>query len=143
MDIQPSRYGYHQFKNFTYFYVMVGVIPLSCISAYCNLFIGPATLTEMPEGYDPKDWEYHRHPITRWIVRNCWSNYRELYERTMHCDYVEYEKMAMKRLTHQVEEAVLRNDDVRGYNYVGVASKYYKYLRAEGRNLRHYFGWNS
>lgn len=52
-----------------HYYLMVGLIPVSAIIFYTNVFIGPAQLTPIPEGYVPKHWEYHRHPITRFIAR--------------------------------------------------------------------------
>lgn len=50
-------------------YVMVGLIPVTAIIFCANVFIGPAQLTPIPEGCNPKHWEYHRHPITRFIAR--------------------------------------------------------------------------
>jgi NADH dehydrogenase (ubiquinone) 1 beta subcomplex subunit 5 len=60
MDVQPSRFQWHKFKDMLHFYVMLGVIPVTGLLFYLNVFVGPATLTEIPEGYEPKHWEYHR-----------------------------------------------------------------------------------
>ncbi len=60
--ITPSRFQWHKFKDLFHFYVMLGLIPVLGIVFYTNVFIGPATLSEIPEGYVPKHWEYHRVP---------------------------------------------------------------------------------
>lgn len=60
MYITPSRFQWHKFKDLTHFYLMLGIIPAAAVVFYSNLFIGPAQLTEIPEGYTPKHWEYHR-----------------------------------------------------------------------------------
>lgn len=39
---------------------MVGAIPWACLIFYCDVFIGPAKLAPIPEGYEPKEWEYYR-----------------------------------------------------------------------------------
>ena len=39
---------------------MVGAIPATAIIFYSNVFIGPATLTPIPEDYEPKHWEYYK-----------------------------------------------------------------------------------
>lgn len=54
----PSRWQWIKFKDYVNLYIMIGIIPVSLIIAYSNIFIGPATLSEIPEGYVPKHWEY-------------------------------------------------------------------------------------
>lgn len=39
---------------------MLGVIPAALIVFLTNIYIGPAKLAEIPEGYTPKHWEYHK-----------------------------------------------------------------------------------
>jgi NADH dehydrogenase (ubiquinone) 1 beta subcomplex subunit 5 len=60
MDVQPSRFQWHKFKDMLHFYVMLGAIPITGLLFYLNVFVGPAQLTETPEDYVPKHWEYHR-----------------------------------------------------------------------------------
>lgn len=57
--LTPSRFQWHKFKDSLHYAVAIGVIPISVLLAYVNIFIGPATLTKVPEGYEPKHWEYH------------------------------------------------------------------------------------
>ena len=58
--ITPSRFQYTKFKDDLHFYVTLGVVPLGLLILYCNIFIGPATLTEIPEGYEPEPHEYYK-----------------------------------------------------------------------------------
>lgn len=60
MVITPSRFQWHKFKDMLHFYVMIGLIPISAIVFYANIFIGPAQLTEAPTDHLPKHWEYHK-----------------------------------------------------------------------------------
>jgi NADH dehydrogenase (ubiquinone) 1 beta subcomplex subunit 5 len=60
MAIEPTRFQWHKFKDLLHFYTMIGLIPIGAVVFYTNVFIGEATLTEIPEGYVPKHWEYHR-----------------------------------------------------------------------------------
>lgn len=60
MNIQPSRFQFNKFKDYLHFYVMLGLIPCGFGILCSNIFIGPATLSEIPEGYTPKHWEYFR-----------------------------------------------------------------------------------
>lgn len=59
-NITPSRFQYTKFKDDLHFYITLGVVPLGLLILYCNIFIGPATLTEIPEGYEPKNYEYYK-----------------------------------------------------------------------------------
>lgn len=60
MAMIPTRFQWHKFKDLFHFYVLAGLIPLGALSFYTNVFIGPAELTEIPEDYVPKHWEYYR-----------------------------------------------------------------------------------
>lgn len=60
LHIAPSRFQWNKFKDQVHLYIMLGVIPITALILYVNIFIGPAQLTPIPEGYTPKHWEYHR-----------------------------------------------------------------------------------
>lgn len=56
----PSRWQWNKFKDYFHFYLMAGLIPAGAIVTYANVIVGPATLSEIPEDYEPKHWEYYR-----------------------------------------------------------------------------------
>lgn len=59
MAIKPSRWSWNRFKDLVHFYFFLGAIPATAVILYINLFIGPARLAEIPEGYTPEPYEYH------------------------------------------------------------------------------------
>jgi len=67
MFITPSRFQWNKTKDMVHFYVMLGVIPVGLLVFYTNVFIGPATLSPIPENYSPKHWEYHR--VRKWSIK--------------------------------------------------------------------------
>lgn len=58
--IEPSRWQWNRFKDYFHYYCMLGLIPVGAVITLTNVFVGPATLSEIPEGYTPKYWEYYR-----------------------------------------------------------------------------------
>lgn len=60
MIITPSRWQMYKYKDLFHFYLMLGVIPLSLLVFFINIYIGPAQLAEIPEGYHPEKWEYYK-----------------------------------------------------------------------------------
>ena len=60
MVITPSRWQWHKTKDILHLYFMVGAIPTALMLFLSSTFVGPAELTPIPEGYEPKHWEYHR-----------------------------------------------------------------------------------
>lgn len=64
--IQPSRFQWHKTKDWINFYLLLGVVPVGIAITLINVFIGPATLQEIPEDYVPKEWEYLQVRCTCW-----------------------------------------------------------------------------
>lgn len=113
MKIRPSRWSWNRFKDMLHFYFLLGIIPLTVFTTCVNIFVGPARLVDIPEGYVPEEHEYYQvaprweswswfwsnvdlpvqHPVTRWISRNIVRSYQMEYE--MYCQHVfeeEYKK---------------------------------------------------
>lgn len=73
MIVQPSRFQWNKFKDLLHFYVMLGVLPITGIVLYSNIFVGPAQLHEIPEGYEPKYWEYHK--VSQRMLQTFYNNF--------------------------------------------------------------------
>ncbi|XP_059490092.1 NADH dehydrogenase [ubiquinone] 1 beta subcomplex subunit 5, mitochondrial [Neocloeon triangulifer] len=128
--ITPSRFQWKKFKDLFHFYVLIGAIPIGLTIFYTNVFIGPATLTPIPEGYTPKYWEYYRHPITRFFSRYILSNPQMEYERTMNTIYEEEERRQLYLLEKKVKQLMGERRDYQAYYYSpNTAIKYYRKMR--------------
>lgn len=134
MVIQPSRFQWDKFKDLVHYYVMVGAIPVGLIIMYSNIFVGPATLTEIPEGYVPKHWEYHRHPITRFLARYWYNPPQQEYEKMCHAIYEESEKAQMRLLEKKVKAKMAELQDYEAYYYRPVTAKYLRYQKKVKEN---------
>lgn len=44
---------------------MLGVIPITALVFYSNVFIGPSQLAEIPKDYVPEHWEYEKVTILK------------------------------------------------------------------------------
>ncbi|XP_023338049.1 NADH dehydrogenase [ubiquinone] 1 beta subcomplex subunit 5, mitochondrial-like [Eurytemora carolleeae] len=83
---RPSRWNYEIFKDNMHFYFMLGAVPIAVVVTVANVLQGPAVLKPIPEGYVPKEYEYHKHPLTRWLCKYIFTSYQEKYEA--HLSYV-------------------------------------------------------
>ncbi|XP_066997029.2 NADH dehydrogenase [ubiquinone] 1 beta subcomplex subunit 5, mitochondrial isoform X2 [Anabrus simplex] len=124
MPIAPSRWQWHKTKDLFHFYLMVGLIPVGLVVFYANVFIGPAQLAEIPEGYTPKHWEYHRHPITRFLARYVFPSPQQEYEKLMHYTFEEDEKAKIRLLERKIREKMAERNDYQAYYYRPVMAKY-------------------
>lgn len=122
----PTKMQWHKFKDTLHFYVMLGVIPLGAVVLYTNIFIGPATLSEIPEGYHPKHWEYHRHPISRFISRYIYPSPQQEYEKQCHFIYEEQEKIKLRQLEAQIKEKMGERKDYQAWYYRPATAKYHR-----------------
>ncbi|KAE8752329.1 hypothetical protein FOCC_FOCC001122 [Frankliniella occidentalis] len=117
--IQPTRWQWNKFKDMVHMYVLIGMIPLGLISTYCNVFIGPAQLAPIPEGYTPKEYEYHRHPITRFFASFMESE-QEAYEKHMHILWAEYDASEFRRIDKEITALIQSRGDYQKYYYLPV-----------------------
>ncbi|OQR68684.1 NADH dehydrogenase-like, partial [Tropilaelaps mercedesae] len=104
MDIKPSRWSMQKAKDQWLLYLLLPVIPGAIFIHLVNIFIGPAELAEIPEGYEPEYYEYYKHPITRWFCRNIYYDPQKDYEKTMHHLQQEWENTQMKLIERKVSE---------------------------------------
>ncbi|KAL0103621.1 hypothetical protein PUN28_017714 [Cardiocondyla obscurior] len=114
--IRPSRFQWHKTKDWFHFYFLLGAIPVGIGITLTNVFIGPATLQEIPEGYVPKEWEYLQHPIKRFFQRYLFPSPQQEYEKQLHIIYHESQLRKVRCLEHQVNQAMALNRDYRS-NY--------------------------
>lgn len=109
--IEPTRWQWNKCKDMLHFYTAIGVIPLSILTFVVYVYVGPAQLTEIPEGYVPKHWEYYRNPITRFIMKHFNESHQECYERTMHMMYEETRKAKILELQDRILELMKNRQD--------------------------------
>jgi len=130
--IQPSRFQWHKTKDYFHFYFLLGAIPVGIAITCINVFIGPATLEEIPEGYVPKEWEYLQHPIKRFFQRYLFLSQQQEYEKYLHHMYHENQVRKVRLLEQQVNAAMGTRRDYRGpYFKEFYGAKYlYKYRQS-------------
>uniref|UniRef100_A0A0B6ZUV3 NADH dehydrogenase [ubiquinone] 1 beta subcomplex subunit 5, mitochondrial n=1 Tax=Arion vulgaris TaxID=1028688 RepID=A0A0B6ZUV3_9EUPU len=120
MPIVPSRFEWQRFKDDFHFYLLLGFVPMLSTVAYINIFIGPAELSDIPEGYEPKEWEYHQHPIKRWFVKYVYDEPQKEYERTLHFLRIRQESRYWAQLKKKVNLHQQDRMDYKGWYYFEV-----------------------
>ncbi|XP_045514523.1 NADH dehydrogenase [ubiquinone] 1 beta subcomplex subunit 5, mitochondrial [Pieris brassicae] len=140
MAMQPSRWQWHKFKDMLHLYFMVGLIPVGAIIFYSNVFIGPAQLTPIPSDYTPKHWEYHRHPITRFIARYIHNSPQQEYEKFLHFIDEEAQKMKLRQLEKDVVSKMAERHDYQAYYYRPMINKYLRVNKQTGDEMLNRLG---
>ncbi|ENN72168.1 NADH dehydrogenase [ubiquinone] 1 beta subcomplex subunit 5, mitochondrial [Dendroctonus ponderosae] len=127
--MQPSKWNWTIFKDMFNFYLVLGAIPCALFTIYMNLFVGPATLTPIPEGYTPKYWEYYRNPITRFLIRYIHHSPQQDYEKFLTYLHVEQEKIMLRKLENEIMNKMKERNDYQAYYYQPIVAKYYRATR--------------
>ncbi|KAI5711447.1 hypothetical protein M8J76_016583 [Diaphorina citri] len=135
-SIKPSQWQWDKFKDFFHFYVMIGGLPCLAIIFVSNVFIGPATLTEIPEGYTPQHWEYHKHPITRFIAKTCHTSPQEIYEKKMDRLYELDEIRKIQKVTNKIDKLMGERNDQQVYYYKPVHTNHFTSREKEAEEFR-------
>ncbi|CAN7987542.1 unnamed protein product [Ixodes pacificus] len=137
MRIRPSNFAWNLFKDHLHFYFLLGVIPIGTFIFLVNVFIGPPQLADIPEGYEPKYWEYYNHPIKQWIARYIGHSPQENYEKMMYLLQVEYEKAQLRMVEKKVKDLMDERGDYQAWYYVPYDSKYTKFFKEKQEELDH------
>ncbi|KYM98602.1 PREDICTED: NADH dehydrogenase [ubiquinone] 1 beta subcomplex subunit 5, mitochondrial [Cyphomyrmex costatus] len=111
--IRPSSFQWHKTKDYFHLYFLLGAIPVLTGITLVNVFVGPATLQEIPEDYVPKEWEYLRHPIQRFLQRYFFPSPQQEYEKYLHQIYHESQLRKVRLLEQQVNIAMGTRRDYR------------------------------
>ncbi|KAK4475096.1 hypothetical protein MN116_002186 [Schistosoma mekongi] len=115
-----SDYMLRVFVDRMHFYFMLGLIPSFIFIFIVNVFIGPAELTDIPEGYEPYHWEYHRHPISRFIAKYMTIHPQKAYEVTLaNLDDLRISK-ELSEEERWFRNSQLEHGDFRGWYFVPV-----------------------
>ncbi|XP_003694779.1 NADH dehydrogenase [ubiquinone] 1 beta subcomplex subunit 5, mitochondrial [Apis florea] len=117
MNITPSRWQWHKTKDWMHFYFFVGAIPAGLIIFFTNVFIGPAQLEPIPDGYSPKQWEYYSHPISRFLSKYFFPNEQMEYEKLLHKLTVANNKRLLFKLEKQIRELEMKHNDYKYWSY--------------------------
>lgn len=125
-----SRWQWHKFKDFFHYYILIGLIPVLGAVTYANIFVGPATLMEIPDDYTPKHWEYQRHPITRFLAQYVFNSPQQEYEKCLHVLYEESERQSLRQLETDVKAKMAERNDYKSYYYKPTTAKYHHECRA-------------
>lgn len=133
MQVLPSRFEWERWKNDIHFYLFLGFVPMGLLITFCNLFIGPAELADIPEDYEPMPWEYYKGPIERWFSRYVYEYPERTYERTLHLLWEEQMRRKNRILEEKVRKLMHDRQDYKGWYYSPVDKSRIDYAKEANR----------
>jgi len=131
MNIVPTRWNDLQFREILAFYSVLVAAPLFAATAYSNIFVGTAKLKPIPEGYEPKEEEYERHPISRWLHRNVFRDGQMLYETKLHAIWEQWNFSHRAMLIEEIKRVMTSEGDYADWTYTSSDAKYARFKRSE------------
>ncbi|XP_067947896.1 NADH dehydrogenase [ubiquinone] 1 beta subcomplex subunit 5, mitochondrial-like [Watersipora subatra] len=134
--ITPTKFQWFRFKNDLHFYLMLTGLPLGAWIFYANFIQGEAELAEIPEGYEPKHWEYYKHPIRRWFARYIYEDPVKLYEMEAAEAVLEFEEARCRARRKLVKDMIHSYDDYRAYYFVPAVDPRFTESVREGEKQR-------
>lgn len=105
MNIEPSNYQWKKFKDTCHFYFLLGAIPTSVVVAIIGIRSNPE-LSEVPEGYEPRHWEYYKHPISRWTAKYLYRPHEMDHEMLMALLEDESENMMLRSVAIKADKVM-------------------------------------
>ncbi|CAF1054105.1 unnamed protein product [Rotaria sordida] len=117
MRMMISEFHERKFFDLFHYYFLIGLVPTFCIVFYANVFVGQAKLAEVPEDYEPRHWEYYKHPLRRFMARYVIQPFDERYEISLHAIYTQVMRDQLKALERKVRRLEQARGDHKGWYY--------------------------
>merc|ERR1711963_140890 len=117
MQTVPSMWAWYKSMDVLLFWITIVAAPLVACSVYANIFIGPAKLKPIPEGYEPREDEYDVHPITRWFTRNVYISQQQRHEMLLHEKWEMTNTIRQNQLMAEVKRLMQERGDYIAYDY--------------------------
>ena len=134
MNIRPSSTDWTIIKNWTHFYLILGFIPAAVITTIISIRANPE-LSEVPDGYEPRHWEYFKHPISRWLAKYFYYPYEQDHESFMGLkEHLSEEDIILKIIAKAEKVMSFYNDHRSSYFSVQHAD-YYRIGREEANYI--------
>lgn len=117
MVVKVSEYSKRRYLDELHYQICLCSLPFVLIIIYANVFVGQATLKEIPEGYEPQHWEYYKHPISRFFARYIFHPEPVQYEIDMskrHQALLDVEKIAWEK---KCKELMQERQDYKAWYY--------------------------
>ena len=126
MFIRPGKFFTKKYFDILHYHIFLAALPFAAFIGYQNLFVGPATLTETPEDYEPRHWEYQKNPVKRFLAKNFFETPERAYEIHLDKLYTEQSKVRMRQLEKKVKEMMYERQDYKGWFYIPVPKETYE-----------------
>merc|ERR1712127_225113 len=120
MFIRPGKFYTKKYFDMIHFHICLTAGPVLAFIGYNSLFVGPATLTDIPEDYEPRHYEYHKNPIRRFLAKYFYASIEQAHELTLNDIYNEQCKQKMRALEYKVKQRMKEKQDYKAWYYIPV-----------------------
>lgn len=134
MEIKPTTSDWIFYKNWMHFYILIAMIPASIITTIINIRANPQ-LSEVPDGYEPRYWEYFKHPISRWMARYLYDPVEQDHEIMMAFQEGASESKVLSQIIAKVDKVMSFYQDHRSMYFRPKFADYYRIGREESLYL--------
>lgn len=125
MDVEPSNWSWRKFKDALHLHGMLVGVPMAVIVTIINIRANPE-LTEIPEGYEPRHWEYFKHPISRWMAKYMFLPMEIEQELTLASYEYQAETQIMKEIQTNCEKVMSFYNDHRSRYFWPFSADYFR-----------------
>lgn len=128
MEITPTNFEWTFLKNVLHFWIVIATVPLSVFLAIVNIRANPE-LTEIPEGYEPRHWEYYKHPVARFMAKYFYSPVELDHEIKLAYFDRTSETLLQKKIHADVKKTMQFYNDHRSSNFIPVHGENFRLAR--------------
>jgi len=127
----PNSTTWMRVKDLTHFYLAVGAIVFGGTALVVDTLYGPCQLQDTPEDYEPRFWQYEKHPMYQLIIRYSSQNPQKNFEQQL--GFIDnYTKKEMwEREELRARRLMYERQDYKAWYYIPYTTKWVEWSRTE------------
>jgi len=131
MTKTANKMTWMRVKDHYHFYIFLGLVIFGSAALVVNTLYGPCQLVDTPDDFEPRYWQYDRHPMHQMIIKYSGANPFGAYEHKLGKLETYWQKIIWDREEQRARHLMYERQDYKAWYYVPYTTKWVEWSHWE------------